>query len=204
MVKKKEKSLFIATEKSCFFFVYGNDRLINERNFKTSFFFKCLFTSTKECFESSLDYFPLTTENDVINNSNNSHVAEQQRNIRRSIVLWLQIILELYFLFSEVIHMEKNNRCFNSEKKMCRVSARRLSIYNFAWELLKATNLQAESKILKYFQKKYVWYLKSVKEPNICMEATRRNLRARFKILKKISDCQINQSKRKFSQKKFV
>jgi hypothetical protein len=80
---------------------------------------------------------------------------------------------------------------------MCRVSARRLSIYNFAWELLKATNLQAESKILKYWnikstnqnenfsKKKYVWYLKSVKEPNIRMEATRRNLRARLKILKK-------------------
>jgi hypothetical protein len=34
-------------------------------------------------------------------------------------------------------------------KKMCRVFARRLSIYNFVWELLKATNLQAESKILK-------------------------------------------------------
>jgi hypothetical protein len=32
---------------------------------------------------------------------------------------------------------------------MCRVSARRLSIYNFTWGLLKATNLQAESKILK-------------------------------------------------------
>jgi hypothetical protein len=39
---------------------------------------------------------------------------------------------------------------------------------------------------------------------NIRMEATRRNLRARLKILKKISDCQINQSKRKFSQKKYV
>jgi hypothetical protein len=99
-------------------------------------------------------------------------------------------------------------------EKMCRVSARRLSIYNFAWELLKATNLQAESKILKYwnikstnqnekFSKKSM-YLKSVKEPNIRMEATRRNLRARLKILKKISDCQINQSKRKFSQKKYV
>jgi hypothetical protein len=32
---------------------------------------------------------------------------------------------------------------------MCRISARRLSIYNFAWGLLKASNLQAESKILK-------------------------------------------------------
>jgi hypothetical protein len=30
-----------------------------------------------------------------------------------------------------------------------------------------------------FFQKKYAWYLKSVKEPNIRMEATRRNLRAR-------------------------
>jgi hypothetical protein len=56
----------------------------------------------------------------------------------------------------------------------------------------------------KIFQKKYVWYLKSVKEPNIRMEAIRRNLRARLKILKKISDCQINQSKRKFSQKNYV
>jgi hypothetical protein len=32
---------------------------------------------------------------------------------------------------------------------MCRVSARKLSIYNFAWGLLKVSNLQAESKILK-------------------------------------------------------
>jgi hypothetical protein len=31
---------------------------------------------------------------------------------------------------------------------MCHVSARRLSIYNFAWGLLKASNLQAVSKIL--------------------------------------------------------
>jgi hypothetical protein len=35
----------------------------------------------------------------------------------------------------------------------------------------------------KIYQKKYVWYLKSVKEPNIRIEATRRNLRARLKIL---------------------
>jgi hypothetical protein len=34
-------------------------------------------------------------------------------------------------------------------QKMCRVAARRLSIYNFTWGLLKASNLQAESKILK-------------------------------------------------------
>jgi hypothetical protein len=41
---------------------------------------------------------------------------------------------------------------------MCRVSARRLSIYNFAWEALNATNLQAESKILKY------WNIKSTNQ----------------------------------------
>jgi hypothetical protein len=44
------------------------------------------------------------------------------------------------------------------KEKMCRVSARRLSIYNFAWELLKATYLQAESKILKY------WNIKSTNQ----------------------------------------
>jgi hypothetical protein len=45
-----------------------------------------------------------------------------------------------------------------SKEKMCRVSARKLSIYNFAWELLKAMNLQAESKILKY------WNIKSTNQ----------------------------------------
>jgi hypothetical protein len=41
---------------------------------------------------------------------------------------------------------------------MCRVSARRLSIYNFAWGLLKASNLQAESQIpkKKYWNTKYI------------------------------------------------
>jgi hypothetical protein len=73
---------------------------------------------------------------------------------------------------------------------------------------MKATrqNLQARPKILKskrkFSQTKYVYYLKSVKEPQIRMRATQRNLRARPKILKKISEHQINQSKRKFSQKK--
>jgi hypothetical protein len=42
-------------------------------------------------------------------------------------------------------------RWWNAPKptKMFRVSARRLSIYNFAWGLLKTSNLQAESKFLK-------------------------------------------------------
>jgi hypothetical protein len=55
-------------------------------------------------------------------------------------------------------HSKEKNKFFNLKKKMCRVSARRLSIYNFAWELLKATNLQAESKILKY------WNIKSTNQ----------------------------------------
>jgi hypothetical protein len=59
--------------------------------------------------------------------------------------------------------------------------------------------LQAKPKIFKkivgtsnqpirtnFFQKKYVYYLKSVKEPKICMGATRQNLQAQPKILKKV------------------
>jgi hypothetical protein len=65
---------------------------------------------------------------------------------------------------------------------MCRVSARRLSIYNFAWGLQKASNLQAESKIQKknkgtpnltiktknFYKKNCVSFLKSGKRPNTC------------------------------------
>jgi hypothetical protein len=43
----------------------------------------------------------------------------------------------------------------------------------------------------KIFQKKYVWYLKSLKKPKIRMRATRRNLQARTKVLKKLSKHQI-------------
>jgi hypothetical protein len=63
---------------------------------------------------------------------------------------------------------------------MCRVSSRRLSIYNFARGLLKASNLQAESKILKKLfehqnyqskqkmsKKNCVSFLKSGKRPKI-------------------------------------
>jgi hypothetical protein len=52
----------------------------------------------------------------------------------------------------------------------------------------------------KFSQKKYIYYLKSVKKPKIRMGATRRNLQAQPKILKKLSENQINQSKRKCSQ----
>jgi hypothetical protein len=58
-------------------------------------------------------------------------------------------------------------------------------------------SLQAQSKILKkisehqiyqsgrkFFQKKYSWYLRKEKEPNIPMGATRRNLQAQPKMLK--------------------
>jgi hypothetical protein len=68
---------------------------------------------------------------------------------------------------------------------MCRVSARRLSIYNFAWGLLKVSNLQAESKILKKIigtpiyqskqknsKKNCISFLKSGKRPKICPDGT--------------------------------
>jgi hypothetical protein len=64
---------------------------------------------------------------------------------------------------------------------MYHVSARKFSIYNFAWGLLKASNLQAESKILKKLlehqiyqpkpkisKKNCVSYLKNGKRPKIC------------------------------------
>jgi hypothetical protein len=47
----------------------------------------------------------------------------------------------------------------NHEKKMCRVSARRISIYNFAWVLLKATKkvyLIPQKSKRKFSQKNYV------------------------------------------------
>jgi hypothetical protein len=45
-------------------------------------------------------------------------------------------------------------------QKMCRVAAKRLSIYNFAWEFLKASNLQAESKILKKLLERQIYQSK--------------------------------------------
>jgi hypothetical protein len=51
-------------------------------------------------------------------------------------------------------------------------------------------------------KKNYVSYFKSVKEQKIRMGATRRNLQAP-KILKKLSEHQIDQSEQKFSEKKY-
>jgi hypothetical protein len=52
------------------------------------------------------------------------------------------------------------------KKKMCRVSAKRLSIYNFAWEHLKAIcRLNPKQKKSK---KNCVSYIKSEKGPKIC------------------------------------
>jgi hypothetical protein len=50
---------------------------------------------------------------------------------------------------------------------MCRVSARRLSIYNFAWGLLKATNLQAEFKILKKILEYQIYQNKKFKKKTV-------------------------------------
>jgi hypothetical protein len=63
-------------------------------------------------------------------------------------------------------------------------------------------NLTIKTK--KNSQKNCVSYLESGKEPKICMGATLQNLQTRPKILKKLSEHQINQSERKFSQKKYV
>jgi hypothetical protein len=57
---------------------------------------------------------------------------------------------------------------------MCRVSARRLSIYNFAWRLLKASNLQTESKILK----------KIIGTPNLSIKTKNFEKKTVFRILK--------------------
>jgi hypothetical protein len=46
--------------------------------------------------------------------------------------------------------------------------------------------------------------IKSIKEPKIRMGATQRNLQAQPKILKKLSEHQIHQSKRIFSQKMYI
>jgi hypothetical protein len=56
-----------------------------------------------------------------------------------------------------------------------------------------------ENETAKFFQKKYAQYLKSVKEPKIRMGATRRNLQAQPKGLKKWTEHQIYQPKRNFS-----
>jgi hypothetical protein len=65
------------------------------------------------------------------------------------------LFLVFFFLENKV---PARGTTFLFKKKMSPVSARRLSIYNFAWELQKATNLQAESKILKY------WNIKSTNQ----------------------------------------
>jgi hypothetical protein len=118
---------------------------------------------------------------------------------------------------------------------MCRVSARRLPIYNFVWGLLKAT--KKVYLIPQKWKQRYIWdlsdkvcnlnpktlksyrntkstnrnkksqikvcllYFKSEKKAKIRMGTTQRNLQAQLKILKKLSEHQIYQSGRKFSQK---
>jgi hypothetical protein len=66
-------------------------------------------------------------------------------------------------------------------------------------------NLQTRPQNENFPNKKYVWYLKSVKVPKVRMEATQRNLHAaRHKIFKNLLEHQINQSERKSSQKKYI
>jgi hypothetical protein len=85
----------------------------------------------------------------------------------------------------------------------------------FVWELPDGT-CRLDPKSLKKLSERQInqnenlskklcfLYLKSGKEPNILIGATRRNLQARPKILKKISKHQINLSEPKFPKKKYV
>jgi hypothetical protein len=75
-------------------------------------------------------------------------------------------------------------------KKMCRVSARRLSIYNFVWGRLKAT------------KKVYFIPQKWKKNKDAYMGSIRQSLQAQPINIKKLSKHQVNQSKeKKFSNK---
>jgi hypothetical protein len=62
--------------------------------------------------------------------------------------------------------------------------------------------MKSTNQHIKNLKKNCDSYLKNGKEPKIPNGATQRNLRVQFKILKKISEHQINQSERKSSQKK--
>jgi hypothetical protein len=81
--------------------------------------------------------------------------------------------------FSKIPKMQQKSKNHQiTFKKMCRVAARRLSIYNFAWGLLQAT--KSETK---------------VKQTKINMESIRRSLQAQPNNTKKLAKHQINQSK---------
>jgi hypothetical protein len=64
---------------------------------------------------------------------------------------WKSLMYTIGWIDESTNQIEKfpKNYVFSIVKIMCRVSARRVSIYYFTWGLLKASNLQAESKILK-------------------------------------------------------
>jgi hypothetical protein len=80
---------------------------------------------------------------------------------------------------------------FKIKKKICRVSARRLSIYNFAWGLLNAT-------------KEVYLVPENWKGANNSYGDYPTNLKAEPKILKQILEYQSYQSKQKFSKKNCV
>jgi hypothetical protein len=72
-------------------------------------------------------------------------------------------------------------------KKMCRVSARRLSIYNFIWELLKATKkyLKSEKKT-----QKFIWYpLQQFENGSTCVQSPYPNKFKRCDDLQLITRC---------------
>jgi hypothetical protein len=67
-------------------------------------------------------------------------------------------------------------------------------------EIIETPNQQIRMKIFP--KKNFVSYLKSAKEPKICMRATRRNSQAQPKILKKYRNIKSTNQNKKFLKKK--
>jgi hypothetical protein len=111
------------------------------------------------------------------------------------------------------IRINKDETCGNKIKwaKQCRVTTKRLSIYKTAWDF-PTVQLQIMKKKIQNTKIYYYYYSccfptlngegyqsltkkkKNMFEPKICLKVTRQNLGARLKIMKKLSEYQINQS----------
>jgi hypothetical protein len=139
---------------------------------------------TIKCFILFLLYFHIFIH---IYNMKQCYRSEGDRNtvvlLKQNYVKynWKSLMYTIGWIDESTNEIEKipKNYVYSKVKKMCRVSVNRLFIYNFAWGLLKTSNSQAESKILKKiigksnlsiktknFKKKT--YLKSGKRPKIC------------------------------------
>jgi hypothetical protein len=78
-----------------------------------------------------------------------------------------------FFIYLSHCIVDNNIAIKINKSKICHVSARRLSIYNFAWGLLKASNLQAESKILKKLLEHQIYQSKQKISKKNCVKVDR-------------------------------